>query len=413
MLVFVGLTLWVIHRYRPVSPVREIGWQGAFIYKVALGFANYYIWMQVIGHGDSLRYVHDSLVVYNSLFDDPRYYLQLLFRTSLEDVPAQLVPYQKALYIEWHVPEYNMVRLLAVLNLFTAGNPWGNIVLLAAGVFAAQCRLFSVINRHFSLDPGRQRLLFGVLFFLPSAVFWSSGLLKEGPVLALLCLFAAESILLISAGAHPWRNLLRMLVITAAVYGIRDYVAILLVVNGLGIWLLSFHPVSRKFPLLSHLILLLVMTGILIGLTQAPNAPDLFEHLRKEQTYFTVSGPDPDYPFQTLDGTPGDVFRKVPYAVNNILFRPNILNSRSAFRLYQSIELLLTWLALLCLLVRARKSQTFTLWSAALLLFLLELLFVFGLMVTDADTLSRYRSIPILGLLCLALLLPHRDPARK
>lgn len=406
------LGLWLLRRTGRSMGVPVWWQQGAFIYKILLGFANYFIWMHIIGHGDSLRYVHDSLVVYNSLFDQPGYFLELVTRTSLENVPPHLIPYQKSLFIEWHVPEYNMVRLLAILNVFTAGNAWGNIVLISAAVMAAQLWLYRILTQQFSLPDCRQKLLFAVSFLLPSTIFWSSGLLKEGPVLALLSLIVGSGLRFYhAAGTDRWKYLLLMFAATTVLYAIRDYVAILLVVNGLGIWLVSLHPAPRKVPLLSHSLYIMVCTGILIGMAQAPSAPDLFKHLRNEQTYFTVSAPDPDYSFQTLDGTPGDVFRKVPYTINNILFRPNILHSNSAFRIYQSAELLLIWIAIALLLVRNRSSIRWSPPSAALLFLFLELLFLFGLMVTDADTLSRYRSIPIMGLLCLIFILPSQKSA--
>jgi hypothetical protein len=45
-----------------------------------------------------------------------------------------------------------------------------------------------------------------------------------------------------------------------------------------------------------------------------------------------------------------------------------------------------------------------------ILLMIVELSFIFGIMVTDADTLSRYRSIPTLALVLLAsMVLARRD----
>ena len=175
---------YVLFRYHATSTESiPLSWKtGSFLLKVGLGFLNYYIWIQVIGHGDSLRYVHDSQVVYQSLFDNPMYFLQLLTRTSLEQVPEHLVPYQHALFIEWHVPEYNMVRILAVLNVFTFGSAWANIVLLCGLIWWAQWWFFRRLCGFIPAKPIVQHIWFAILFLLPSTLFWSSGLLKEGPI---------------------------------------------------------------------------------------------------------------------------------------------------------------------------------------------------------------------------------------
>jgi hypothetical protein len=135
----------------------------------------------------------------------------------------------------------------------------------------------------------------------------------------------------------------------------------------------------------------------------------LFAYLQSEQQYFLLSGPDPDYTFHTLDGTPGDLVMKLPYAINNILLRPNFIHSSSLFRIYQSIELLLIWLTIGWMFIKNRSRMHDFIFSVIILFFLLELLLVFGVMVTDADTLCRYRSVPIMFLLLLTLLRTRSD----
>lgn len=392
--------IW-IWRSRPVSELHPQWPFAAFAFKILLGFANYYIWINILEHGDSLRYMHDSLVVYNSLFDDPLTYVQLIFRTSLENVPEQLIPYQKALFIEWHVPEYHMVRLLAILNLFTAGSAWGNIVLLSFLIFLAQLFLFRSLKHIIGENKMTIRVAYAILFFLPSTIFWSSGLLKEGPVLALLSLLAGCTIRLM--GKVQKADLLKyvtiILITLFVLFLVRDYVAILCLFNGAILLLIAHH----KRPFIYAMVLTIVLaTGVSILAQTFSNG--FLDHLKTEQTYFLLSGTDPDYTFQTLDGTFRDLIGKIPYVINNVLFRPNILHSSTLFRIYQSIELLLSWSLILWLLLRNRKHIRLSPAGIAVMLLCIELLFLFGLMVTDADTLSRYRSVPVMGLLLLSFL---------
>lgn len=404
---------YVLFRYHATSTESiPLSWKtGSFLLKVGLGFLNYYIWIQVIGHGDSLRYVHDSQVVYQSLFDNPMYFLQLLTRTSLEQVPEHLVPYQHALFIEWHVPEYNMVRILAVLNVFTFGSAWANIVLLCGLTWWAQWWFFRRLCGFIPAKPMVQHIWFAILFLLPSTLFWSSGLLKEGPILALLCILCG---LAISWLQHPKEKRGRIgiwICLTLwGIYIIRDYLGIVIGSNILALIILHQLPAAGKRPVLSLTIFAVCVSGIIILLSVAGVIPDIFIHLKNEQSYFLLSGPDPDYTFHTLDGTAGSFFSCIPYAIQNNLFRPNILHSTSPYRIYQSLELLAVILFLVWILIQYRHQLRFNWLSAMILLMIVELSFIFGIMVTDADTLSRYRSIPTLALVLLAsMVLARRD----
>lgn len=404
---------YVLFRYHATSTESiPLSWKtGSFLLKVGLGFLNYYIWMQVIGHGDSLRYVHDSQVVYQSLFDNPMYFLQLLTRTSLEQVPEHLVPYQHALFIEWHVPEYNMVRILAVLNVFTFGSAWANIVLLCGLIWWAQWWFFRRLCGFVPAKPMVQHIWFAILFLLPSTLFWSSGLLKEGPILALLCILCGLAISWLQLPKEKRGRIVIWICLTLlGIYIIRDYLGIVIGSNILALIILHQLPAAGKRPVLSLTIFAVCISGIITLLSVAGVIPDIFIHLKNEQSYFLLSGPDPDYTFHTLDGTAGSFFTCIPHAIQNILFRPNILHSTSLYRIYQSLELLAVILYLVWILIQYRHQLRFNWLSAMILLMIVELIFIFGIMVTDADTLSRYRSIPTLALVLLAsMVIARRD----
>lgn len=392
--------LWLYRRHNPLLPNKSLV-SGALLFKIALGCLNYYIWTNVIGHGDSIRYMHDSLIVYNSLFEHPAHFVELLFQTSVKNVPEHLQVYQHALFIEWHVPEYNMVRLLAILNVFSFGNAYGNIVILCLLIFSAQMFLFRKLINTLSLTQNSKLLLFAILFFLPSTIFWSSGLLKEGPVLAFLSVLCACTIQMFQLRnkSEYFRYTICILITLFALFLIRDYVAILCLFNGAILLLIANARKTLRYALL---LTTLLASAVLLLTNSFSNG--FLNHLKTEQTYFLLSGTDPDYTFQTLDGTFRDLIGKIPYVINNVLFRPNILHSSTLFRIYQSIELLLSWSLILWLLLRNRKHIRLSPAGIAVMLLCIELLFLFGLMVTDADTLSRYRSVPVMGLLLLSFL---------
>ncbi len=180
---------------------------------------------------------------------------------------------------------------------------------------------------------------------------------------------------------------------------IRDYLIYLLLPNlFILIFLRLFKLSGLKVYLIATAILLLPVIAICI------TNPAFTAQLKTEQSYFFLVPPDPDYNFRKLDGTMADVVQNIPYVINNILFRPNLLHSTNLYRIYQSAELILTWLFILFCLTRYRKNQLAPNARLFILFFCLEALFIYGLMVTDADSLSRYRSILLFFLIILAFL---------
>ncbi|MBL0279530.1 MAG: hypothetical protein IPQ11_04220 [Bacteroidetes bacterium] len=402
--VWATILLFFIYRF-DFFKIQEINpaWPyAAFLFKLLLGFANYYIWLNIIGHGDSLRYFHDSQIVYQSLFDNPTYFFELITRSSLENVPEHLIPYQKELFIEWHVNEYHMVRLLAILNVFTFGNVWANIVLIAFGSYAATMGLFKSLNQFLVIDADKKNRIFLFLFFLPSIVFWTGGLLKEAPVFMLLCVIIIQLFTIESSpnrNTTPAKPLLILVVCIYALFLIRDYLAILVSLNLL---LLFFARTIVKPQYLNKTFIINSITVIVLFFAVPIVFPQLnyFHYAQSEQTYFLNGEPDPDYKFSAIGGDGIAVIKQIPYALNNIFFRPNLMHSDSVFRLYQSVELIIVWLIIVFLAIKMlRQKHPFSATALFMIIVAIELLGIYGLMVTDADTLSRYRSIPLFFIL--------------
>ena len=402
--VWATILLFFIYRF-DFFKIQEINpaWPyAAFLFKLLLGFANYYIWLNIIGHGDSLRYFHDSQIVYQSLFDNPTYFFELITRSSLENVPEHLIPYQKELFIEWHVNEYHMVRLLAILNVFTFGNVWANIVLIAFGSYAATMGLFKSLNQFLVIDADKKNRIFLFLFFLPSIVFWTGGLLKEAPVFMLVCIIIIQLFTIESSpnrNTTPAKPLLILVVCIYALFLIRDYLAILVSLNLL---LLFFARTIVKPQFLNKTFIINSITVIVLFFAVPIVFPQLnyFHYAQSEQTYFLNGEPDPDYKFSAIGGDGIAVIKQIPYALNNIFFRPNLMHSDSVFRLYQSVELIIVWLIIVFLAIKMlRQKHPFSATALFMIIVAIELLGIYGLMVTDADTLSRYRSIPLFFIL--------------
>ncbi len=392
------LFLFFIYRFRffEIEGIHKKFSYAAFGFKLLLGFANYYIWLNIIGHGDSLRYVHDSDLVYQTLWSHPADYFQLLVGHSKEHVPEHLKYITENLSIEWHVAEYNMVRLLAILNLLSFGSAWGNIAIISFISLIASITLYEILIKYFEADQKKKNLLFLIMFFIPSIVFWSSALLKEGPTLILLSVLFVQ--LLHLENKFSWRRVFYICIALYLLWLIRDYLLFLILPNLIIFFILQFsqskkvwHPLALTFLFILIIFVINTQNHIFTSL------------LQDQQTYFLENPTDPDYNFPLLDGSMINLISNFPHSLNNIFFRPNLLHSSDPFRIYQAIELMLTWIFAALFLFRFKRSKANLHTQIFFLLFCLELLFIYGLLVTDADTLSRYRTVPLFFLLIILI----------
>ncbi len=370
----------------------------AFLFRIVLGCSNYFIWQNVIGHGDSLRYFNDSKLVYATLPEHPGDFLRLVFGYYKTILPEDLQHYVAEGSIAQSVPEYHMVRINALLNIFSFGNPYGNIILLSFVYFAGLITLLKTLLK-FKLITNFSKLQQFIIFFIPSVVFWSSGLLKEGPTLLLLCIIIVQCLHL--EKQFEFKRILYLFFALFFLLLIRDYLLALIIPN-LFIWYFA-----KRTPQTAYRVFIVCTASaitILFAVAWLQPQLNIVLWLKSEQNYFLMAPDDPDYQFKALNGQIWDIFTKIPYAINNVLFRPNIFHSNDSFRIYQSIELIFAWLFLIYAIQKRRHPFNFSPTLLFMLYFAIELLFVYGLITVDADTLSRYRSIPLFLVILVALI---------
>jgi len=370
----------------------------AFLFRIILGSINYYIWQNVIGHGDSLRYFNDSKDIYNLLPEHPKDFLRLVFGYYKTALPEDLHQYVSETTIAQSVPEYHMVRINAILNIFSFGNPYGNIIILSFIYFMGLVALLKTFLKSNLVESytGIQKY---IILFLPSIVFWSSGLLKEGPTLLLLCIIIIQCLYL--EKQFDYKRILWLCLSLFFLLLIRDYLLALIIPN-LFIWYFAKRTPQTAY----RVFIVCTASALTILFAAAWFQPQLniVLWLKSEQHYFLEAPDDPDYQFKALNGDVLDMITKIPYAINNVLFRPNIFHSNDSFRIYQSIELIFTWLFLIYAIQKRKHLFKLSPTLLFILYFSIELLLAYSLITFDADTLSRYRSIPLFLIIIVAII---------
>ena len=80
-----------------------------------------------------------------------------------------------------------MIKGLAILNLFSGKNYYTDVVLFDMLTFPGPLLLFKMLSEKFPLRSGMYFLL---IFFIPSVIFWCSGIRAEALLLLSMVLIS-------------------------------------------------------------------------------------------------------------------------------------------------------------------------------------------------------------------------------
>jgi hypothetical protein len=296
-----------------------------------------------------------------------------------------------------YVTHNGIIFIQMLLDLLSADDMYINTLLFAIPVFLGNVALFRVFRRRFPEDT----LAATSVFWLPSVLFWTACIYREGMLYMLLgFLFYHLDHLFTRPGRRPLFNAIILFFLIAY---FRIAVAVTLIPAVL-IWYWIEHPLPRRMTI-AGMIILFLLTLSIPGL-RTP----LLRTVTTEQASFQVLQGHSRLYLPALDGTLTSVWRAFPTALRNGFFEPLPGSGGQPVYLAFSIELVLIWLIVLFAAGRslAAKPATPTSaprpgFSAACLLFALAGMLTIGFFVPFVGTIVRYRSIYLPFLVAPAL----------
>lgn len=183
----IGLFLWcgylVVRRNRN-NRFAIVG----LTFKLLAGLALGLIYKYHYGGGDTFTYFHESETIANFLLKFPKQFFSIYFGTTEnEDLVNQLVFFDQPRALLF-------AKIISVFYLFTVGNYWMISAYLSLINFLCIYLLVEELNKKF---PDYKKYAAIAFYFLPTFVFWSSGLLKESLAIGALALTVAMTLRLL------------------------------------------------------------------------------------------------------------------------------------------------------------------------------------------------------------------------
>jgi len=196
-LLYTVLFIWFIYKWHffRFEGIHTIELSIIFVVKVLAGISLTLIYTYYYtnrSEADIFKFFDDSAYIFNALFINPVHYLQLVF--GIHSDAHYLQPYlegtqywavQTEAYQEFTATEnvnfFNAHRFItrfnAVVRLFSFGYFSVHTIFMC---FLSLCGLTALYKTFYPQLKNKRNWLIAGVFFMPSVIFWSSGVLKEG-----------------------------------------------------------------------------------------------------------------------------------------------------------------------------------------------------------------------------------------
>ncbi len=377
---------------------------------LALGF----IYQFYYNGGDTYNYhTYGSRIIWEAFITD--------FSIGMKLLLGKPGAYPEVYSFAQHIPFYFdksffIVRIAGFFDLFTFSTYSATAVFFALFGFAGAWAFFVTFYRQF---PHLHKWIAISILFIPSVVFWGSGILKDTITLSALGLltFAIHQVLI--EKRFTFFGLVLLLLSAWIIIKVKMYI-ILCFLPAAFFWVYAKQLFSTGSfitrVLLAPLLIPFVLVGAYFGIAKISEADDKYSLNAIAKTakitaydirYYTGKDAGSGYSLGELDGSMSSMLKLAPAAVNVSLFRPYFWEVRNPLMLLSAIESLIFLLVTIFLLVKYTRAFFKALTDPNILFCLVfSLVFAFGVGVSTYNfgTLARYK-IPLLPYYALALVL--------
>ncbi len=362
---------------------------GLFLIKIIAGIVIGWISIHIYGPGNDYWDFNDyAREEYQLLLTSPGKYFTNLFTSDYGDGYSGVFNSYNSY---WNDLRGNIIiKLVSVFNIFSRGDYYINSLFFNFIIFFGHVILYRLFSK---IYPGKNILVIIGCFLLPSTLYFSSGIHKDGIVFLLLAIViycVYQSLAKISF------NVKRVLLIAFSLillFLIRN-VIFLVLLPALFAWILA---AKTRRPSIAIFGVVYLLSAVLFFSIQAMTSKlEPMQLVIKKQTeYLELTGAATQIKLTPLQPGFKSFAMNAPEAMNHSLLRPYLWEMPVASILPLSIELFLYQLLCLLLIFFRKKKGTFR--DKDLLLFVIFftvcVFLLIGYIVPNLGSLVRYRSL--------------------
>ena len=324
---------------------------------------------------------------FHLLFKSPQQYFTDIFQSSYTTGYSRLLD---DTYSYWNNLRTNLLsKMLSIFDLFSFRNFWINTLFYNFLVFFGCVALYKVFIKIF---PKSFYAIIFCIFILPSALFYSAMIHRDGLILLSVSMIIYHLFFLINEGTIAWKRIIIVILFLILIFLLRNFVFITLI-PALVAWI-----IAQKFPKNAFIsfIITYAITGILFfsfGFISARTNLPQYVSLRQQSFIEIGKAGNSTINIQPLHPTFKSFLNNAPEAVNHTLFRPYLTEISRHQNLPFALEILLFEILFLIFIFYHKKIFPINPLIYFCVFFSLSIFLMIGYTVPIIGAIVRYRSI--------------------
>ena len=352
---------------------------------IAIGWFSLHLYNSANDYWDVNR---EGWKEYQLLQSNPHEYFTNLFRS---DYPNGYDGLFDSFQSFWNDLKNNLViKLVSIFNIFSGGSYYVNSLFFNFLVFFGHIALYRVFIKIYA---DRSRLIIIGCFLLPSTLYFSSGIHKDGIVFLMLAMLLYTVFYSLKEKRLGIKRILVLLFTLSMLFLTRNFVCLALAA-ALIAWILSIRMKWR--PSLVF-ISVYVFAGLLLFNYHSlfPGSNPVETITKKQSDFLQLMHSATDIKLDTLSPNFMSFARNLPQAFNHTLMRPYPTELPSTILLPMNIELLIYQLLFLLFLFFRRRlvNEENDAFICFTVFFTLTMFLFIGYIVPNLGSLVRYRSL--------------------
>ncbi|MEI6122502.1 MAG: hypothetical protein WCQ95_02630 [Bacteroidota bacterium] len=366
------------------------------------------IFTEYYGYGDTVDYIYGSIAMSKLMFKDFGHYLQTLLGMVKYDESWYFFDSSTTFpqYFMWKDPNTRFViGLSSIINTLGFRYFMPTTVLMAAFSYMGVWKLFLFFTNYY---PKLSRQMAIAVLFMPSVIFWGSGVMKDTYTFAAAGWFIYNMMQIFQKREKVVTNILLAIINVIIIISIKPYIFVALF-PGTIIWVFfnrmqsikntTVRVLSMPFVLIimfaTVFIVFSSMKGGLGGFGSVDQvvkkAQIIQEDLMRSEQYGKNF-----YNVGKIDGTMSGLIKVAPKALLAGMFRPYIWEAKNPVMVLSGLENIFLLIITLYLLIKLKFIRFFQfLFSDPILIFsiMFSIFFMLGVGIASANfgALVRYK----------------------
>ncbi len=334
---------------------------------------------------DTWAYHYESIQEFYLLKSDPAEFFKSLFRNNYDNGYTNFLVTKDSWWNDFKGNFF--IKILSIFNLLSLGNYYTNLIFFSFLSMFGPLAIFRVMKEEF---PGKKIPVLLATFLVPSFLYWTSGLHKDGLIFTGIALVVYSFYFGLKEKQFKAGRVCTILLGMFMVLALRNFL-LLPLLGGLFTWTMAHR--LQKHHLRTFFI---VYTGFLFVFFTGKYIHPRFDFpkvLAIKQGEFRSLGGGSAVNVAALEPSVKSFILQAPQAFTLSILRPFPTDVRHLLSLAAAVEINILILFFLIFLVWRTRERTINPFLLFCLFFSFSVLMIIGYSVNVVGAIVRYRSI--------------------